>query len=288
MLVLEGGDSLGGVAGTASAVTVTVTGVSITVSTGAETFGKLYQGQLPASAAALFTVGSGLAYIVKTLVVNNPTGSTVTGIQFYVSGTANSNSILGPISLAAGYTATLSDNGWAVTNANGSLQTSLIGAGTGTVTSVAATVPSFLTISGSPITASGTLAIGSSLLGAVGIGISGTSAVSTGAVSRFPQVPYAGTIVGWAITGDVSGSISIDVWKTVSSAPPSAPAIPTSGNKISASAPITISSAQSASGGSSAISTWTTAVSQWDVFGFTVSSATSITSITLEIYIQRS
>ena len=133
MIVLEAGDSLGGVAGTATAVTVTATGVSVTTSTGAETFGKLYQGQLPSSATALFTVGAGLAYIVKTLVVSNPSGSPVTGVQLFVNGTVAANSVLGPITLNAGYTATLSDNGWSVTDAMGSIvgSTSLNGAAGG-------------------------------------------------------------------------------------------------------------------------------------------------------------
>ena len=127
MLVLQAGDSLGGIAGTATAVTVTATGVSVATATGVETFGKLYQGQLPSSAGALFTVAAGLAYTIKTLIIANPSGSTVTGIKLFVNGTAAANAILGPLSLGAGYTATLSDNGWSVTDANGNLLTSLAG-----------------------------------------------------------------------------------------------------------------------------------------------------------------
>lgn len=123
----------------------------------------------------------------------------------------------------------------------------------------------------------------------VGLSIDGGgSVIATGQVKRTVQVPFAGTIVGWAITADQSGSISADVWKVASSAPPSAPVIPTAANKISASAPVALSGAQSAAGGSSAVSTWTTAVAAWDVIGFDVTAAATITAVTIEIFILRS
>lgn len=50
-------------------------------------------------------------------------------------------------------------SGISITNGAGSVTIAATGAGTGTVTSIAATVPSFLSVSGSPITTSGTLAI---------------------------------------------------------------------------------------------------------------------------------
>lgn len=49
--------------------------------------------------------------------------------------------------------------GISITNGSGSITIAATGAGTGTVTSVAASVPSFLSVTGSPITTSGTLAI---------------------------------------------------------------------------------------------------------------------------------
>lgn len=122
----------------------------------------------------------------------------------------------------------------------------------------------------------------------VGVTIDGGGSAPATGVKGFIQVPYGGTIIGWSLVGDVSGSASLDVWKVGSSAPPSAPGVPTSTNLISASAPCALSSAQSASGGATAISTWTTAVSQWDVFGFNLSSAATVTRLTLQIQIQRS
>lgn len=118
----------------------------------------------------------------------------------------------------------------------------------------------------------------------------GGSVPATGAVKRFAQVDFAGTIVGWAAFGDISGSASVDVWKKAGTAPPTAtaPAVPTSSDKISASAPVAISAAQSAAGGATAISTWTTSVAAGDTFGFSIASIATFTAITVEIYIQQS
>ena len=65
---------------------------------------------------------------------------------------------IGVITLGPGYTLSLDDGGFQVTDTSGALQTA--GAsGSGTVTSVAMTVPSWLTVAGSPVTHSGTLAV---------------------------------------------------------------------------------------------------------------------------------
>lgn len=121
----------------------------------------------------------------------------------------------------------------------------------------------------------------------VGITVDGGGSVPATGIKGFVQVPYAGTITGWSIVADQSGSASFDIWKVAGTAPPTAPVVPSSGNKISASAPAAISSAQSAAGGSSAISTWTTTVAAWDTFAFNLSSVTTATRITLELQITR-
>jgi len=128
----------------------------------------------------------------------------------------------------------------------------------------------------------------SSVSASVGITVDGGGSAPATGVKGFIQLPYAATITGWSVIADVAGTMSMDIWRAASSAPPSAPAVPTSGGKISASAPVTIaSSAQSASGGSSAISTWTTALAQWDVLGFSLSAAATLTRITVEIFITK-
>jgi hypothetical protein len=125
--------------------------------------------------------------------------------------------------------------------------------------------------------------------GVVGITIDGGGVAITSGVKGYIQVPYGGTIVGWSIIGDQSGSINIDIDKHSSSAPPAAPSIPnTSTDKISASVPVALSSAQSAAAGTSGVSTWTTSVAQWDVIGFNVTSATTVQRVTILLKITRS
>lgn len=102
------------------------------------------------------------------------------------------------------------------------------------------------------------------------------TAITTG-TKGYGQVPYTGTIQDWYIVADQSGSIVIDVWKVAS-------AVPTVTNTITASAKPTLSAAQSAFAG--AITGWTTAVTAGDVFGFSVTSATTVTRVTLGVRIR--
>ena len=105
----------------------------------------------------------------------------------------------------------------------------------------------------------------------------GGTAISTGAVGLFPTAAFACTISRWDLSADQSGTITIDVWKA-------AGAIPTSGDKISASAPLTLSSAQLAQNGD--MTGWTTTVNSGDVFGFSVATAITVTKVTGQIWCQ--
>lgn len=141
------------------------------------------------------------------------------------------------------------------------------------------------------VASDGTLSAAAPVLPIASVGVAidgGGSAIATGQIKMTVQIPFAGTIVGWAIMADQAGSISVDVWKKASSPPPSAPSIPASADKISASAPAALSSAQTAGGGSSAISTWTTAVAEWDVMGFDITAAATVTAAMIEIFVERS
>jgi hypothetical protein len=111
----------------------------------------------------------------------------------------------------------------------------------------------------------------------------GGATTPTAPIIRYIEVPYNCTINSWTITGNATGSASIDVWFIAGSTPPAAPPIPTSANIISASAPIVISSAQSASGGTSAISTWSPILTQWGQLAFNLSSISTFTSINIQI-----
>lgn len=104
------------------------------------------------------------------------------------------------------------------------------------------------------------------------------SVPTTGDLKIFPIAEYACTINRVDVTADQSGSMTMDIWKRASRA------IPTSSNKISASAPATLSSAQVSS--DATLTGWTTSVAAGDVFGATLVTATTITSATVQIWCQ--
>jgi len=106
----------------------------------------------------------------------------------------------------------------------------------------------------------------------------GGSPVPTGAVKVFPSTNFTCTITAAKISADVSGSITVDVWKANA-------AIPTSLNKISASAPVTLASSQLNQ--ASSLSGWTLSISSNDVFGFSVATADGIiANATVQIFCQ--
>ena len=96
----------------------------------------------------------------------------------------------------------------------------------------------------------------------------------------YVRIPISGTIVGAYALADVSGSISVEVWKdTFANFPP------TVADKISASAPIALSSAQH--GEDTTLTGWTKTVAAGDVICFNVSDlATSITWCAVGVVVQ--
>jgi len=90
---------------------------------------------------------------------------------------------------------------------------------------------------------------------------------------------YVGTITGWNIVSDISGSCVIDVWKA-------AGVVPTVANTIAGTEKPTLSSQQLNS--DNALTTWTTAVTAGDVIGFNLDSASTLTSVNLIITILKS
>lgn len=115
-----------------------------------------------------------------------------------------------------------------------------------------------------------------SQLHAITFVISGSgSAIATGDVHEYVTADFSCTINRVDISANPSGSITVDIWKVNAG-------IPTSGNKISASAPATLSSSQLAQSGS--LSGWTTSVSTNDVFDANVATASTVTSATVQIW----
>ena len=103
------------------------------------------------------------------------------------------------------------------------------------------------------------------------------SVVSTGDIHWYPITAYSCTINRIDISSDVPGAVTVDVWKAHG-------AIPSSANKISASAPLTLAAAQLATNGS--LTGWTLAVYSGDVFGFSVQTATEVTKVMGQIWCQ--
>ena len=105
------------------------------------------------------------------------------------------------------------------------------------------------------------------------------TAITTG-IKGDLQIPYACTILGNTALADQSGSIVVDVWKDTYANYP-----PTDADSITASAPITISSATKST--DSTLTGWTTSVTAGDVLRFNVDSITTITRVCIMIKVKR-
>jgi hypothetical protein len=107
--------------------------------------------------------------------------------------------------------------------------------------------------------------------------IDGGGAAIVAPVTRFIYAPFAGTITGWVVMADRSGSISIDVWKEPYGGFP-----PTVANSITGGNPMTLSS-QTVNASIPAPASWTTQINAGDVIGFNVSSAATVQTITAQL-----
>lgn len=112
-----------------------------------------------------------------------------------------------------------------------------------------------------------------------GITIDGGGSTPATGSKGFLQVPFAGTITGWTLIADQSGSASITVKKSTYAAFPT-------NSSIVASAPPALSSQQNAT--SATLTGWTTAIAAGDVLEFVLASATTVQRLVLELQITRS
>lgn len=94
------------------------------------------------------------------------------------------------------------------------------------------------------------------------------------------QIPYAATITGVVALADQSGSIVVDIWKDSYANFP-----PTNDDSITASAPVTISSATKSE--DTTLTGWTTSITAGDVLRFNVDSVTSITRVSILLKVKR-
>ena len=119
--------------------------------------------------------------------------------------------------------------------------------------------------------------------GAIGIVIDGGGSAITTGVKGFVEVPFACTIIAATLLSTdaavTSGSIVIDVWKDTYANYP-----PVVGDSITASAKPTLASATKSK--DSTLTGWTTAIAAGDIIGFSVTSVTTVTRVTLSLTVQ--
>lgn len=110
------------------------------------------------------------------------------------------------------------------------------------------------------------------------------SPITTG-LKGYIYVPYACTITGVILTADQSGSIVVDIWKSNYTAFDSGTTHPVAGDKITASAPPTITTAKKYK--DTTLTGWTTSLSADDVLAINVNSITTLTRVELTLLVAR-
>lgn len=107
----------------------------------------------------------------------------------------------------------------------------------------------------------------------------GGASVIVPTITRFFYLPFAATITGYSLLADVSGSVTIDVWKE-----PYASFPPTVANSITGGSPMTLTSAQSSV--QDIPISWTTAqIDAGDCLAFSLTACASIKSLTASLFI---
>jgi hypothetical protein len=109
--------------------------------------------------------------------------------------------------------------------------------------------------------------------------------VLTTGLKGYLEIPFGCTITQATLLADQTGSVVVNVWKTTyaSFAPGTHPV---AADKITASAPPTISSA--AKSQDATLTGWTTAITAGDILAFNVDSVTTITRVTLDLKVTKS
>lgn len=107
--------------------------------------------------------------------------------------------------------------------------------------------------------------------------IDGGGSVLTTGVKGYLRVDFAGTLTQSTLLADQSGSVVVNIYKTdyATFDPPTHPAV---ADKITASAPPTISAAKKAV--DATLTGWTTSFSAGDIFAFNIDSVTTIQRVT--------
>jgi hypothetical protein len=112
----------------------------------------------------------------------------------------------------------------------------------------------------------------------------GGSTITTG-LKGYLEIPFACTITVGTLLGDRSGSVVVDVWKCSYANFDAGSTHPVSGDKITSSAPLTISTATKSQ--DSTLTGWTTSLSAGDIIAFNVNSVTSMQRVTVSLKVTR-
>ena len=184
----------------------------------------------------------------------------------------NNSTVTGSLVVTDGITGSLYGTAsWATNASTSSYVLNAVSSSFSTTSSYALTASYALNGGGGSVT-------GGALSGSFGITIDGGGSAITTGNKGYLTIPYGGTITGWRIISDQSGSCVVDVWKTAN-------AIPTSSNTITGTEKPTLSSQQLNT--DTTLTTWTSSVSPGDIFAFNVDSASTVTRVNVSIYVTK-
>lgn len=135
---LASGNTLQGLAGTASAVTYTIFG-TVTGAAGSPNYQVLAQGQLGTSNAVLFTVPYASTALVTLVSMSNSTATAVSGVSLAVNGTAATSTfqVLSSVTIPANGSLVYHSQGLAIRDVNGNLPTASVLCGSSVAASAA-------------------------------------------------------------------------------------------------------------------------------------------------------
>jgi hypothetical protein len=115
---LAAGDTIAGVAGTATSVTYSLFGMEFNA--GTETYKKLAQGQLGTSAATIYTAAASTTVFLEEARLANATSTAVAGVILYAGGTDSREPDYWVFTIPANGTCIINRSGMAVLDSSGS------------------------------------------------------------------------------------------------------------------------------------------------------------------------
>lgn len=118
MIIIPSSGTLQGQAGTAGAVSVTIS--SNSVSAGVSTFQSTQPAQLTTSAATLLTAGGAAQVLISDIHLSNTTLFAVNNAKLFIGGSAATNQICS-FNIPASGEAVYTNNGWVVYDSNGGI-----------------------------------------------------------------------------------------------------------------------------------------------------------------------